>query len=112
MTAPIKIATLDPRFFVTPWIGMPPGTSYASMLEQRRAMGLSLNCPCGCGERILMAFKEPLDGGPMTSEDLPIVEAALTGAEWDDLQIAPWRQADPKHRAWQVVGGEVIEVFG
>jgi hypothetical protein len=106
----MHLATLQPTFFVTPWIGMPPHTTPADMLEQRRCMGLGFDCPCACGQRVTVAFLNPLDGGPPAAQEFsPFGIVTLTEDTWDGLSL---EAVDLNtHGRWAIDRGEVLRVL-
>ena len=57
-----------------------------SQVPKRHGVGLLFDCPCGCGQRRLVAFSNPLDGGPVV-ESGPAWER--TGETFETLTLKP-----------------------
>src|SRR5258706_15079643 len=86
-----RLAELHPKFFVTPWIGMPALTTPEQMLDQRIGMGLQFDCPGHPDVRVLVVFLNPLDGGPPASQQFPTWSRVMMSEDtWDGLSLDPF----------------------
>ncbi len=107
-----QLTDLAPRFFVTPWLGMPSQTTPAEMQDRRRGMGLSFNCCCGCGGRLLIAFPAPLDGGPPAAQPFDVVAHASLGDErrdgWNALTVDAFNAG--AHGRWLIDRGTLVRI--
>ncbi len=58
-----------------------------SAIPERKRVGLGYDCPCGCGDRRYVPFKNPIDGlGPLKSENPNWVR---TGDDFETLTLHP-----------------------
>ena len=57
----MRLVDLNPR-----WVGAggPGITHNGQPVPERHKVGVSFECPCGCGTRCYVAFANPIDGGP------------------------------------------------
>lgn len=58
----MKLTTLNPEFVGAGGTGIYDGRT-GKPVPRREGVGLSFDCPCGCGVRGYVPFKNPLDGG-------------------------------------------------
>lgn len=82
----MKLSSLSPR-----WVGAGgPGHHYADGEEvpRREGVGLSFECPCGCSERMYVAFSNPLDGGKAYAGPSEPTWQRL-GDTFENLTLAP-----------------------
>ena len=62
-------------------------------IPERTRVGLTYDCPCGCGDRRYVPFRNPVDGqGPLKSEN-PNWER--TGDDFETLTLKPSIQHVP-----------------
>ena len=57
----MRLVDLTPR-----WIGAGGEGIYdkdMNPVPERKGVGISFNCPCGCGTRCFVMFANPIDGG-------------------------------------------------
>lgn len=71
----------------------------------RRGMGLSFRCP-HCDERLVIFFKNPLDGGNPDFTDRTLF--TVKNSHFEDLTISPSIDA-PDHWHGFIVNGEIIK---
>lgn len=62
----MKLTDLNPRWLIA---GGPGITRNGKPVPQRNGVGMSFDCPCGCGQRRVVEFSNPLDGGPCHTDD-------------------------------------------
>jgi len=80
----MKLIDLNPR-----WVGHGgEGVSDANHnpVPRRDGIGITFNCPCGCGTRVFIPFTNPLDGG------LPSEKSCTwdrTGDTFETLTLKP-----------------------
>lgn len=79
-----RLVDLDPR-----WVGAggPGITRDGKPVPKRTGVGISFDCPCGCGERAYVGFKNPTDGGPAYEPDRPKWER--DGEDFETLTLRP-----------------------
>lgn len=53
----------------------------------RHGVGMTFDCPCGCGTRGYIPFVQPLDGGPPLEGDAP--RWSRTGETFETLTLTP-----------------------
>lgn len=65
------------------------GVSHAdgSSVPERKGVGVSFDCPCGCKDRAYIPFKNPLDGGPPHDTNHPTWDR--TGEDFETLTLKP-----------------------
>jgi hypothetical protein len=90
----VKLVDLDPH-----WVSEP----------DRHGQGITFLCPCGCGERIGVSFRNPIDfGAPMAS---PIAHSGhwdrAAGDTFEGLTLTPSIDR-PKHWHGWIRTGEVL----
>jgi hypothetical protein len=85
----MRLTDLDPR--------------WASSGE-RHGQAVSFDCPCGCGERLIVPFSNPIDGGaPMRGQG---VTWKRQGDTFETLTLSPSIDSPGHWHGW-VKGGEV-----
>lgn len=57
----MNLVDLDPRFVGAGGEGV--SNADGSPIPERHGVGLSFDCPCGCGDRVYVDFSNPVDGG-------------------------------------------------
>lgn len=57
-----------------------------SQAMERNGVGITLNCPCGCENRLYVPFANPLDGGPALD---PRHGWQRTGETFETLTLTP-----------------------
>lgn len=84
-------------------------------LPDRNGVGLGFDCPHGCGDRFVVYFTNPLDGGAM----IPITQSGnqkyrwqRTGETFDALTLSPSvnileKENGPSHWHGLITNGEV-----
>lgn len=73
----------------------------------RERIGMSFDCPCGCGTRPAVYFENPPDGGPKFSEPA----WHRTGDNFEIMSLSPSLQrADPGGCRWHgwLSNGELV----
>jgi len=81
----MKLTDLNPN-----WVGAGgPGISHADRtpVEKRSGVGMSFDCPCGCGERTYISFENPVDGKPKLGDNRPFWKR--TGDDFESITISP-----------------------
>lgn len=81
----MKLTDLNPQ-----WVGAggPGVTRNGKPVTERHGIGLTFDCPCGCGIRGYVSFANPLDGGkPRLSPDEPSWQR--TGDTFETLTLSP-----------------------
>jgi hypothetical protein len=82
----VKLTDLQPR-----WVragGEGTTDAAGAPVPERLGVGVSFECPCGCGgPRVYVQFSNPLDGGP------PVADGdghwARTGETFETLDLQP-----------------------
>jgi len=81
----MRLSELNAKFY---GISDPLIYSMGKPLPRRSGIGVSFDCPCGCGDRCYIPFSNPLDCGP--------AEPNITGKAWkregdtiDTLTLSP-----------------------
>lgn len=99
----MKLTDLNPRWVDAGGEGI---TRNGQPVPWRRGVGMTLDCPCGCGERHYVAFIQPLDGGPALDDDGP--RWSRTGDSFEALTLTPSLQK-PDGCRWHgfITKGEV-----
>lgn len=90
-----KLVDLDPH-----WV------SY----QGRESIGLSCDCPCGCGSRMFIPFRNPPDGGvPYDGNEHPTW--VRTGEDFSSMSLQPSIQRNTDCR-WHgfLTNGEMVSV--
>lgn len=57
-----NLAELDPRFVGSGGAGVTDAAG--NPVPERRGVGIILECPCGCPDKLYVPFANPIDGGP------------------------------------------------
>ena len=93
----MKLTDLNPEFLGNGGSGV--RDKDGNEVRHRPAIGLALDCPCGGGERMFVAFENPLDGGPRL-EGMGAYWKR-TGDTFETLTLTPSLQRrDPKGCRW------------
>ena len=58
----MKVIDLNPRFYDAGGVGITDKNG--DPVPKRIGVGMTFDCPCGCGVRGYVAFTNPLDNGP------------------------------------------------
>lgn len=78
--------------------------------DGRHGQAVSFDCPCGCRERLIVPFSNPIDGGaPMQTKRRDGKDAPLwtrTGDTFETLTPSPSIDS-PKHWHGHIRAGEV-----
>lgn len=102
----MKLTDLNPR-----WVGAGgEGISDkdGNPVPARHGVGVSFDCPCGCGTRTYLDFQNPLDGGP--AHDTRGPHWKRQGETFETLTLKPSiRRTPPRGCGWHgfVTNGEV-----
>lgn len=80
----MKLMELNPSWVRAGGEGV---TRNGQPVPERRGVGMSCNCPCGCSEPLYVPFVNPLDGGPNYSPERP--GWARTGDTFETLTLSP-----------------------
>jgi len=79
--------------------------------ERREGVGLQFDCPCGCGDRCFVYFKEPIDGkGDYETHGAPSWDRK--GDDFETMTLHPSiLRTDPKGCCWHgfVREGIIVE---
>lgn len=83
-----------------------------NQVPARSGVGLLYDCPCGCGDRRYVPFRNPLDGGPQHA-DAARAAWQRTGEDFETLTLAPSIKhvpVDHEDCAWHgfIRNGEII----
>jgi hypothetical protein len=70
----VKLVDLHPE-----WVAFTPGRSGTALI---------CDCPCGCDHSLVLAFLNPLDGGPPDESGLVAPRWTREGETFDDLTIS------------------------
>lgn len=82
----MKLTELNPSFVGSGGPGITD--SKGGPVPRRDGVGLSCDCPCGCGEPLYVAFDIPLDGkGPPLNARQPLW--GRQGDTFEDLTLTP-----------------------
>lgn len=78
----MKLTDLNPAWVACGGAGI---TRNGEPVPYREGIGISFNCPCGCGEQTFLCFENPLDGGP------PVGQTCWqrTGEDFETLTLHP-----------------------
>jgi len=101
----MKLVDLHPKWIGSGGEGI---THDGKPVPRREGIGLSFDCPCGCGTRPFVYLVNPLDGGP------PIEEQRgwqRTGDTFENLTLSPsLLRQDPDGCRWHgfIRNGEII----
>ncbi len=80
-----KLTDLNPR-----WVGSGgPGIYDKDMnpVQERTGVGISFECPCGCGQRAYIGFNNPVDGGAVVEPNHAKWERS--GEDFETLTLRP-----------------------
>lgn len=81
----MKLTDLNPR-----WVGA-GGEGVRDRdgkpVPAREGVGITFDCPCGCGLRPFVGFANPLDGGPPHAD--PAYQWRRTGDDFASLTLHP-----------------------
>jgi Family of unknown function (DUF6527) len=103
----VRLADLKPCFLRSGGEGI--SDKDGNPVPERIGVGLSFDCPCGCGTRPAVMFANPLDGGPPLQGCGPTWQR--TGDAFETLTLSPSLQrADPRGCRWHgfIQNGEII----
>lgn len=104
----MRLSDLEPRFVIS---GGPGVTEVATgrQVPKREGVGMTLLCPCGCGQRFALFFANPLDGGGLLDNVSPTWER--TGDDFETMTLNPSvLRSGPRGCGWHgwIRNGEVI----
>lgn len=103
----MRLTELKPRWVGTGGAGI---TRDGQPVPQRSGIGLTFECPCGCGVRGFVAFANPLDGGP--PDDDADHRWQRTGETFETLTLTPsiLRSTDKGGCGWHgfITNGQVL----
>ena len=81
----MRLTELKPRFYGA---GGPGITRGGKPVPARHGIGMTFDCPCGCGDRVAVNFGNPTDGGPpYLSEGQPSWHRH--GADFETMTLSP-----------------------
>lgn len=86
MSAPKKLVDLDPRWLSHGGDGVLDKDGNA--VPERRGIGVSFECPCGCDQRCAVLFETALDGQPVPPQYSP-TRWQRTGDTFETLTLSP-----------------------
>ena len=81
----IKLTSLNPGFVDAGGEGV--SDKDGNPVPKREGVGISFDCPCGCGDRTYTPFENPLDGGPSRAGGHPAWQR--TGDTFETLTLKP-----------------------
>lgn len=82
----MRLTELEPTFVDAGGDGI--YNSDGTPATPRFGVGLASLCPCGCGDRLYVAFANPIDGGsPYINEGQPIWDRV--GESFETLTLSP-----------------------
>ncbi len=82
----MRLVDLNPRWMGAGGEGITDGNG--DPVPERKGIGLSFDCPCGCEQRGYVSFTNPLDGGD-SHRDLGEQTWRRTGETFDTLTLTP-----------------------
>lgn len=106
----MKLIDLNPEWIGTGGHGITNSLT-GLPVPYRAKIGISLNCPCGCGRPLFVSFTNPEDGLGKIHEKATTWER--TGTTFEDLTLTPSiLRADHNGCRWHgfITNGEVITV--
>lgn len=80
----MKFTDLNPRFLSHGGEGV---WQDGKPLPYREAVGVTFDCPCGCGVPLAVLFRNPVDGGAPITKKLPTWER--TGDDFETMTLSP-----------------------
>ena len=86
----IKLTDLNPNFFNSGGEGVFRKNDQGDLIPvpERTGVGISFDCPCGeCGERVLLNFEKPIDGGEVITNQQPAWERI--GNIFENMTLRP-----------------------
>lgn len=83
----MKLIELNPCFLGAG--GYSVSNADGSPVPERHGVGLSFDCPCGCGTRGYIDFENPLDGGPPHDTRPSLPRWQRTGETLETLTLTP-----------------------
>lgn len=99
-----KLTDLNPMFL---GCGGPGVTRNGLDVPRREAVGIDMDCPCGCDRRLYVPFLNPLDGGPPAH---PGHGWERTGDTFETLTLKPSiRRMDGCKWHGFLTNGELVE---
>lgn len=81
----MRLADLNPRWVGAGGEGISDG--HGNPVPERSGVAISFDCPCGAGDRCVIEFSNPLDGGPTYRTDGHTWER--TGETFEELTLRP-----------------------
>lgn len=71
MSITCNLSDLNPRWLAAGGVGVYRRNDKGELepVGRRHGVGMRFECPCGCGELLLVSFSNPLDGGPSHHPD-------------------------------------------
>lgn len=102
----MKLTDLNPQFIGAGGEGI---TRDGEPVPERRGIGITFNCPCGCDELVFIPFRNPLDGGPPWDSDPRRALWDRTGEDVETLTLTPsiQRLGGCRWHGW-IRSGEVV----
>lgn len=92
-----RLTELNPRWVAAGGEGIT--NQDGSPVPYRHGVGVSFDCPCGCGVKAYIPFTNPLDGGPAREDKEHTWNR--TGDTFETLTLAPSIQrSDPDGCRW------------
>lgn len=81
----MRLADLNPRFVGAGGEGV--SDKNGNPVPRRSGVGITFDCPCGCGDRVFASFDNPIDGGPPLGDARPLW--SRTGESFDEMTLRP-----------------------
>lgn len=84
----MKLTDLNPQWVGAGGAGITDGNG--NPVPERRGLGITFDCPCGCDRGVFIPFANPLDGGAPWDPDEPRrARWQRTGDTFDALTLTP-----------------------
>ena len=86
----MKLIDLDPCFVGAGGDGISrinPVTKEREPVPKREGIGISFDCPCGCGSPVFVHIKNPMDGKPFDTQGAPSWDR--TGDDFETMTLKP-----------------------
>ena len=104
----MRLTDLDPRFVDAGGPGI--FKKNGDPVPERTGVGVSFDCPCGCGTRGYVDFTNPLDGGPQHNDG---PSWRRDGSDFDAMTLSPSilrsrRKGGCGWHGW-IRAGEIVE---
>lgn len=90
----MKLTDLNPSFVGAGGEGITKADG--SPVPRRTGVGITFDCPCGCGTPSYIPFHNPIDGGPPHEDDQTRPRWTRTGETFENLTLSPSILRDPK----------------